>query len=139
MQPATSFTISAWAKAVSPGTFRYIISKPQALGVSTYAFYSGQNGGLQGFLDFTTSGGTLGYSYSGTADPGLIWDGTWHFAAESYDGSDFRLYLDGRQVAVLHTNVTLFYQSTNNNGDVHRHLADRCRGGAAGLPVQRLC
>lgn len=41
MQPATSFTISAWAKAVSPGTFRYIISKPQASGVSTYAFFLG--------------------------------------------------------------------------------------------------
>ena len=59
---------------------------------SSYALYSSQNQGL-GF--YVYDGST--WKRSPEADPS-VWDGRWHHAAGTYDGSMLRLFIDGVEV-----------------------------------------
>ena len=58
---------------------------------SSYALYTGSNGGLR----FYVSDGGAGASLSPAAGPEL-WDGQWHAVAGTFDGQTVRFYLDGQ-------------------------------------------
>jgi len=96
LEPATAVTVSAWVKAVgSPGTYRYIVAKGgnQCIAAS-YGLYTGLNGGLEFYVS-QHHGATFGLS----PDAGQgVWDGNWHLAIGTYDGTTIRLYIDGVQV-----------------------------------------
>lgn len=87
-------TVAAWVRATgSPGTGRYIVAHgAYRCDRASYGLYTSSNGGLA----FYVSGATHWYR-SPEADPGL-WDGRWHLAAGTYDGTTVRLFVDGQQV-----------------------------------------
>lgn len=89
-------TAMAWVKAAgSPGQFRYIIAKG-ATGCIAAAFglYTGPSGGLRFYV---SSDDALDYTLSPDAGS-AIWDGAWHHAAGTFDGTSVRLYVDGSEV-----------------------------------------
>ena len=86
-------TVSAWIKhAGSPGNYRYVVAKgANGCIAASYGLYSGPNGGLE----FYVSQGH-GSVYARSPDAGQhVWDGQWHLAVGTYDGSTVRLYIDG--------------------------------------------
>jgi hypothetical protein len=91
-----SITVEAWFRGdSSPGQWRYIISKGGSqCRSSSFGLYSAVNGGL-GFYVLGESPDE--YAVSPLAAPG-VWNGKWHHAVGSYDGSRVRLYVDGVQV-----------------------------------------
>ena len=96
LEPNSTVTVSAWIKhAGSPGLFRYVLAKG-AYGciAASYGLYSGPGGGLE----FYVSKGH-GSTYAQSPDAGQnVWDGNWHLAVGTYDGTTIRLYVDGNQV-----------------------------------------
>ena len=100
-------TVSAWVRRLgSPGTYRYVISNgASGCDQSAYGLYSGAGGGLTFYVS-----GTRGYVLSPAAGADRVWDGAWHLATGTYDGSAVRLYLDGAQVgSPIATALTIDY------------------------------
>jgi Concanavalin A-like lectin/glucanases superfamily len=96
LEPRSTVTVTAWIKrAGSPGTFRYVVAKgANGCIAASYGLYSGPDGGLE----FYVSHGK-GSIYARSPDAGQrAWDGNWHLAVGTYDGSTVRLYLDGVEV-----------------------------------------
>src|SRR6185312_4948061 len=96
LEPAASVTVSAWVRSArSPGAFRYIVAKgANGCIAASYGLYSGPSGGLQ----FYVSKGR-GSTFARSRDAGqTTWDGQWHLAVGTYDGTTIRLYIDGNQV-----------------------------------------
>jgi hypothetical protein len=96
LEPPTTVTISAWVKHDdSPGIYRYIAAKgANSCIAASYGLYSGPNGGLDFYV--SQHRGTV---YARSPDAGRrVWDGKWHLAVGTYDGSTIRLYVDGIQV-----------------------------------------
>lgn len=96
LEPASSVTVSAWVRSAgSPGTFRYVVAKgANGCIAASYGLYSGPGGGLE----FYVSKGR-GSTFARSPDAGVtVWDGQWHLAVGTYDGSTIRLYIDGNQV-----------------------------------------
>ena len=96
LEPHSTVTVSAWVKqAGSPGDFRYVVAKgANGCIAASYGLYSGPDGGLE----FYVSQGQ-GSIYARSPDAGQdVWDGKWHLAVGTYDGSTIRLYLDGVEV-----------------------------------------
>ncbi len=96
LEPRSTVTVSAWVKqAGSPGAFRYVVAKgANGCIAASYGLYSGPDGGLE----FYVSQGH-GSIYARSPDAGQdVWDGKWHLAVGTYDGSTIRLYLDGVEV-----------------------------------------
>ncbi len=93
LEPAR-ITVEAWFRgSSSPGQWRYIVSKGgNACQASSYGLYSAENGGL-GFYVYDGAG----YTLSPLAGLG-VWDGRWHHAAGTFDGSTVRLFVDGIQI-----------------------------------------
>jgi hypothetical protein len=89
-------TVSAWVRATgSPGNAKYIVGKgADNCTSSSYALYTGDNGGLR-FYATDTSGAVIG---SGSIAPATVWNGKWHHVAGSWDGSTARLYVDGKLI-----------------------------------------
>jgi Concanavalin A-like lectin/glucanases superfamily len=96
LEPATSVSVSAWFKHLgSPGDYRYIMAKGASDCITaSYGLYSGPDGGLMFYV-----GANHGTSYSRSPDAGPgVWDGKWHVAVGTFDGSYVRLYVDGREI-----------------------------------------
>jgi hypothetical protein len=96
LEPADTVTVSAWFKNDgSPGSYRYILAKgTRGCTAASYGLYTGPNGGLQFYVSRQR-----GAVYTRSPDAGQgIWDGQWHLAVGTYDGSNVRLYIDGVQV-----------------------------------------
>jgi hypothetical protein len=93
LEPA-SITVSAWFRGTgTPGENRYIVSKGTfGCDHASYGLYTSANGGVAFYL----GSGSQWYR-SPEAHP-AVWDGKWHNAAGTFDGSVVRLYIDGRQV-----------------------------------------
>jgi hypothetical protein len=87
-------TVSTWFRGTStPGRWKYLVAKGgDGCEASSYALYSSQNAGL-GFYIYDGSA----WKRSPEADPS-VWDGRWHHAAGTYDGSMVRLFIDGDEV-----------------------------------------
>jgi hypothetical protein len=94
LEPA-NVTVAAWIRgSSSPGQFRYVVGKGATGCLSgSYGLYTSQNGGLA----FYTGNGTNDFARSPEA-PATIWDGKWHHAAGTFDGSTVRLFIDGIEV-----------------------------------------
>ena len=96
LEPASTVTVSAWVKQTgTPGDYRYVLAKgANGCVAASYGLYTGPGGGLE----FYVAQGR-GSIYARSPDAGQsIWDGTWHLAVGTYDGSTIRLYVDGSQV-----------------------------------------
>ena len=96
LEPAATVTVSAWIKhAGSPGNFSYVLAKgANGCIAASYGLYSGPDGGLE----FYVSQGH-GSVYARSPDAGQhVWNGQWHLAVGTYDGSTVRLYIDGVEV-----------------------------------------
>jgi Concanavalin A-like lectin/glucanases superfamily len=105
LEPST-VTVSTFFRAdQSPGQWRHLVSKGAAnCKASSYGLYSGKNGGL----GFYVSDGNA-YAVSPLATPD-VWNGKWHHAAGTFDGTTVRLFVDGQQVgAGTPTTVKLGY------------------------------
>ena len=78
-----------------PRDFRYVVAKgANGCIAASYGLYSGPDGGLE----FYVAQGK-GSIYARSPDAGQrAWDGDWHLAVGTYDGSTVRLYLDGVEV-----------------------------------------
>ena len=93
LEPA-DVTVEGWVRSDgTPGQFKYVAAKgAQGCEVASYAFYTGDTGGLF----FYVSDGT---EFVRSPDAGVdIWDGEWHHIAGSYDGQLVKLYVDGVEV-----------------------------------------
>jgi hypothetical protein len=105
-------TLMAWVRATeSPGSYKYIAAEggDAGCGNSSYALYSGANGGLQFYV--RGPDGTPGISSDATSS---IWDGNWHAVAGTYDGSVVRLYVDGQEVGTPQPGpAAIGYQADN--------------------------
>jgi hypothetical protein len=96
LEPQSTLTVSAWIKAAgSPGNFRYVLAKgANNCSAASYGLYSGPTGGLEFYVSH--GAGTI---YTRSPDAGVgVWNGQWHLAVGTYDGSTIRLYVDGAQV-----------------------------------------
>jgi Concanavalin A-like lectin/glucanases superfamily len=99
-------TVAAYFRgAASPGVYRYILAKGAAsCNAASYGFYSGANGGLGFYISNGSS-----YAVSPLAAPS-VWNGAWHHAAGTFDGSTVRLFLDGNEVgAGTPTKISISY------------------------------
>jgi Concanavalin A-like lectin/glucanases superfamily len=87
-------TVSAWLRGPeSPGQFRYVVAKgSQACESASYGMYTGNGGGLAFYIFDGTN------YYISPEAPASVWDGDWHNAAGTFDGSRVRLFIDGREV-----------------------------------------
>jgi Concanavalin A-like lectin/glucanases superfamily len=100
-------TVETWfRRAGSPGQFRYILSKgSDRCEAGSYGLYTSENSGLA----FYVYDGT-GWVLSPQATP-AVWDGSWHHAAGTFDGSVVRLFVDGKQVGTgTPSSSSLFYE-----------------------------
>ena len=96
LEPQSAVTVAAWVKASSsPGVFRYVVAKGATGCVAaSYGMYSGPNGGLEFYI--SRQRGTV---YAASSDEGAgVWDGAWHLAVGTFDGTTIRLYVDGHEV-----------------------------------------
>jgi len=91
-------TVAAWFRGTSsPGINRYIIAKgSQDCDRASYGLYSSGNGGMA-FYVAGAPGATSNWFRSPEA-PASVWDGKWHNAAGTYDGTTVRLFIDGQEV-----------------------------------------
>jgi hypothetical protein len=87
-------TVSAWFRGTgSPGSFKYLVAKGSNLcQSSSYGLYTA-NGGLA----FYVGDGYTNFTVSPEASAS-VWDGKWHNAAGTYDGSVVRLFIDGKEI-----------------------------------------
>jgi hypothetical protein len=91
LQPA-SFTVEAWVRAVSPGTFKYIVAKGADGNVgASFALYTGPWETVWFYVRDAAGfrSGAL------AADSALFWNGDWHHVVGRYDGTSVLVYVDG--------------------------------------------
>jgi hypothetical protein len=96
LEPPLSVSVGVWLRHVgSPGDYRYIIAKGAAgCTAASYALYTGPNGGLEFYVSRQH-----GAVYGRSPDAGQrVWDGNWHLAIGTFDGTTVRLYVDGAEV-----------------------------------------
>jgi hypothetical protein len=111
-----NLTVSLWVRATqSPGTYRYVLGKgADNCASSSYGLYTAWTGGLR-FYVWDTNGVDRG---SGLIDPAAIWNGKWHHVAGTWDGTDARLYLDGKLIPnSAPANVQIDYTKETTTGD----------------------
>jgi hypothetical protein len=96
LEPDSAVTVSAWVRsAASPGDYRYIVAKGASrCTTASYGLYSGPDGGLMFYVSKDRGTGFVRSPDAGTR----VWDGGWHLAVGTFDGTFVRLYVDGRQV-----------------------------------------
>ena len=90
----TNVSVEAWVKrSGSPGAYKHIVSKgAEQCIASSYALYSGPDGGLMFYI-------SNGFLFTRSPDAGIgVWDGNWHRATGTFDGSTVRLFVDGHEV-----------------------------------------
>ncbi len=96
LEPVSTVTVSAWIKqSSSPGGYRYIVAKgATGCSAASYGLYSGPNGGLEFYVSRAR-----GTKYERSPDAGTrVWDGSWHYAVGTFDGTTVRLYVDGAEI-----------------------------------------
>jgi hypothetical protein len=99
-----NITLSAWVRATgSPGNFKYVVSKGGLnCERASYGLYTGDNGGIS----FVIAGADAGTFFRSPQAPATVWDGQWHNAAGTFDGTTVRFFLDGVEVGNGTTGAT---------------------------------
>lgn len=93
LEPASTVSVAAWVRhSGSPGAFKYVMAKgATACIAAAYGLYTGANGGLEFYVSRNA-----GRVFADSADAGVnVWDGRWHLAVGTFDGTTVRLYVDG--------------------------------------------
>jgi concanavalin A-like lectin/glucanase superfamily protein len=87
-------TVAAWFRgSASPGENRYILAKGGLACVrASYGLYSSSNGGMAFYVANRDA------FFRSPEAPASVWDGKWHNAAGTFDGTTVRLFIDGKQV-----------------------------------------
>lgn len=96
LEPSTAVSVAAWvARVGSPGDYKYILAKGgHGCIAASYGLYSGPNGGLEFYVSRAH-----GTTFARSPDAGSgVWDGRWHLAVGTFDGTTIRLYVDGAEV-----------------------------------------
>ncbi len=116
-------TVSAFLRANgSPGGWRAIVSKGLVNCLaSSWMLKTDGSGGL-------TFGIWDGASFAFSPSPGAasVWDGRWHHAAGTFDGSTVRLYLDGALVGATGAAKTIRYGLADGDDLVIGDAANDC-------------
>jgi hypothetical protein len=132
LEPATALTVSAWVNSpASPGGYRYIVAKgANGCTTASYGLYTGPNGGLQFYV--AMHGGA---TWTPSADAGTtVWNGRWHLAVGTFDGSTLRLYVDGAEVgSPVDDSGSLVYGLPNSNAFLIGNYPDCTERGFSGL------
>jgi hypothetical protein len=77
-----------------PGSYRYVVShRSKGCMSGSYGLYTGVSGGIA-FYIFDGER----YYVSATASPADVWTGAWHVVTGTFDGSEVRVFVDGRAV-----------------------------------------
>jgi len=126
LEPNSTITVTAYVKSTgSPGNYKYIIAKGATSCIaSSYALYTGANGGLEFYV---SQNGGLNYVLSPDAGTG-VWNGQWHFVVGTDDGSAVHLYVDGKQIGTgTPVSGPIAYDLPNGNDLFFGHY-DGCPG-----------
>jgi hypothetical protein len=105
-------TVSMWFRGTgSPGTYKYLLAKGgDACTATSYGIQTGWHGGL----DFYIWDGSVQH-LSGAA-PLSVWDGKWHNVAGTWDGTNSKLYIDGKlQAGGANSSATIDYDMPEGN------------------------
>jgi hypothetical protein len=103
-------TVAAWFRGTSSrGALKYILAKgSQDCDRASYGLYTSGNGGLSFYI--SAAPGADAQWYRSPEAPATVWDGKWHHAAGTFDGSTVRLFIDGKQVGTgTPANTTIPY------------------------------
>ena len=118
-------TVSTWFRnSGSPGQHKYLVAKGSNLcESSSYGLYTGLNSGL---LFYVSDGTEAGVTISADAGQG-VWDGKWHNASGTFDGSTVRLFIDGKEIGsgMPRGGAPIGYGTPAGNttlGSLRRHL-----------------
>jgi hypothetical protein len=89
-------TVSTWFRGSgTPGSYKYLVAKgSNQCSTASYGIYTGQNGGL---LFYVGNGDAYGFTVTDDAGQS-VWDGKWHNASGTYDGTTVRLFVDGKEI-----------------------------------------
>jgi hypothetical protein len=89
-------TVSAWFRGTgSPGQFKYLVAKGSNLcQAGSWGLYTGEGGGLGFYVSSLDWGGWT----RAPEAPTTVWDGKWHNASGTFDGSTVRLFIDGKEM-----------------------------------------
>ncbi|PYI87477.1 MAG: hypothetical protein DME26_06045 [Verrucomicrobia bacterium] len=115
------FSVQCWARAVNPGTYRYLFSKSRdpSYYSSSYGLYTADNGGLKMFVVLAPPSGTTAYGFITATIGTNIWDGAWHLFTGTWDGQFVSLYVDGDLAQSVDSfGGTIDYQTYFQNGDL---------------------
>jgi hypothetical protein len=89
-----SMTVSAWFRGGASSNYRYLVAKgSNQCDSASYGLYSRPNGGIA----FYEGDGYTNVNVS-EESPTTVWDGKWHNASGTYDGTTVRLFIDGKEV-----------------------------------------
>lgn len=88
-----SVTVQTWARAISPGTLKTIVSKSKQNNGGAFVLDTANTGGAA----FHVCVGRDSFFFSPLASTN-IWDGAWHQITGTYDQQFVRLYVDGQEV-----------------------------------------
>ena len=125
------------AQLSAPGKVESIANQGATGGCShaSYALYTGGSADTEGLHFYIFNGTSIAVSPAATD---AMWDGNWHMAAGTYDGTTVRLYVDGTEVGsgtpttgdigyglalsndfvIGNTNDTSCVENTNWSGDL---------------------
>lgn len=108
-------TVSLWFRASgSPGTFKYLLAKgAQNCTAASYSLQTRWHGGLE----FVLWNGSQQF-FSGIA-PQTVYDGRWHNAAGTWDGTQAKLFIDGKlQPGGTVSNEVIDYNGPTGGGTI---------------------
>jgi concanavalin A-like lectin/glucanase superfamily protein len=111
-----ALTVGAWVRAAqSPGTYRYVLAKGgQDCVSSSYGLQTSFHGGLEFFIWDGQN-----QRWSGNIAAAQIWDGRWHHVAGTYDGTNAKLFVDGKQMPGGSTATSpIDYQGPTGGGTI---------------------
>jgi hypothetical protein len=108
-------SVGSWFRRLgTPGEYKYLLAKGAAGCIAaSYGLYTGPNGGLEFYA--SREHGTV---YAHSPDAGRsVWDGRWHLAVGTFDGTTIRLYVDGTQVGsgTLYPGLLEYPLATSND------------------------
>jgi hypothetical protein len=114
-------TVSAWFRGNgSPGRFKHLVAKgSNECQAGAYGLYTGDGGGM-GF--YVSSLENFGWTRAPEA-PTTVWDGKWHNATGTFDGTTVRLFIDGKQIGTGTSRTEpIDYNTPNGNANLGAYI-----------------
>jgi Concanavalin A-like lectin/glucanases superfamily len=93
LEPAQVTVLALVRGSASPGQWRYVLSKgSMGCTAGSYGLYTGFGGGIAFYV---YNGNEFRVSPEGAT---TIWDGKWHVVAGTFDGTNVRAFVDGKEI-----------------------------------------